>query len=130
MSKKIVKKTEAVAAPAITKAPKTILDGGMTYALVSRTLNAMSAEDRTKAEAGDQVTLTDGRGMEQKVSKTAVELAQSLGAKYLATIKSAYLRPRMVIDWTTNKITLDESKVKIPFIKKPAEERAEAKAAE
>lgn len=114
-------KVAVVAAPvAITKTPKTILEGGLSYSLVSRLLNAMNEEDRKKASAGEKVKLVDGRGQEQEVSKLAVDLANSLGAKKLSEVKSAFLRPRMVINWDAKTVTLDESKVKIPFIKQKA----------
>jgi len=116
---KVVKavKVEEAKAPLIQKAPKTIIEGGLSYSLVSRLLNAMNEETRTKASAGDQVSLVDGRGQTQEVSSLAVELAKSLGAKMLSSVKSAYLRPRLVVNFDTKKVTLDESLVKVPFIK-------------
>jgi len=124
MANKNSKKAVVVAvAPAINKTPKTVLDGGMTYALVSRVLNAMNADVRLLAEAGETTPLVDGRGVSHDVSVLAVALANSLGAKFLSSVKSAYLRPRMVVDWSAKTVTLDESLVKIPFIKKSTEER-------
>jgi len=108
---------EVKTAPVITKAPKTVLEGGLTYSLVSRLLNSLSAEVRKTVETGSMVSLVDGRGQTQEVSQLAIDLAANLGAKKLAEVKSAYLRPRIVIDIDKKTVVLDESRVKIPFIK-------------
>jgi hypothetical protein len=108
----------APVAPVITKVPKTILENGLSYALVSRLLNAMDQETRTKAEKGDKVSLVDGRGETHEVSSLAITLAASLGAKQLSSVKSAFLRPRLCTDFETKVCSLDESKVKVPFIKR------------
>jgi hypothetical protein len=118
--------TKAEAAPAIQKAPKTILESGLTYSLVSRLLNSLSEEVRASVETGPTVSLTDGRGQAHDVHQLAIDLAANLGAKKLAEVKSAYLRPRIVIDLAAKTVVLDESRVKIPFIKTAAGAKKEA----
>lgn len=125
---------KAVAAPAETKAPavqakaeKTILPSGLSYSLVSRLLNSLKPEVRKTVEVGPTVTLVDGRGTSHDVHQLAIDLAANLGAKVLSENKSAYFRPRIVVDVAAKTVRLDESLVKVPFIKQKAAPVEEAK---
>lgn len=91
------------------KPPMTVREDGLSYALCSRVLNAMSRDIMGEFEpAKDAVDMTDGRGTVQKVSPRLISVAASLGASFLKTVKSAYLKPRLVVDLDKNTATLKE----------------------
>ena len=95
----------------IPKKPKTILKDGMTYSLISRVRNAFNSTDVAKMDKGTKVKMIDGRGSDREISQVFVDIAHQLGTKFLAKIKSSYLRPRM--QWDGKKITLVEPEKKI-----------------
>ena len=103
------------------KPPKTVLENGLTYSLCSRVLNAMHLDDQRKVQASsDTITMTDGRGTEKKVPQIVADLAGQLGAKFLASVKSSFLRPRMQIDLAKKTVTMQEIEKKAPVKKEEA----------
>lgn len=87
-------KMTALEASKIKKLPKTILDGGLTYSLLSRVRNAFSKEARTIHEKGSKMMeMIDGRGSEVQMSDAYIATANSLGgAKYLASVRTHQVR--------------------------------------
>lgn len=99
--------TAEVKKPMIEKRPKTVLEGGMTYSLISRVKNSFKRADYEKIGKGSKcVELVDGRGSDQVIEEVFLTIANQLGARFLAGVKSSYLRPRL--KWDGEKATLVE----------------------
>ena len=107
MSKKVASPVVAPVALAIVKRDKTVLASGLTYSLCSRVYNALEYETKKKLDADKkaQVEFIDGRGSDKTIHKDVVAIAEKLGAKFIASVRSSFLRPRMQIDWT--KLTVE-----------------------
>ena len=115
MSKKVTATENKGILANYVKPPKTILENGLTYSLVSRVINALSLEDQRKVSASkDIVEMVDGRGTTKKVPTIAITLAGQLGAKFLASVKSSFLRPRMEINLDKTTVTMKEIEKKEP----------------
>jgi outer membrane biosynthesis protein TonB len=91
-AEKPVAKAEPETKPA--KKPKTILEGGLTYSLLSRVRNAFPADMRSDIESEAEVLeLVDGRGTEQTISEAYLVFAIELGgAKYLSSVRSSHVK--------------------------------------
>ena len=76
------------------KKPKTILEEGLTYSLLTRVRNSFNKNLWAKMEKGSNtLTLIDGRGTEQKISEIYIQMAKDLGgAKYLSSVRSSHVR--------------------------------------
>lgn len=76
------------------KLPKTILDSGLTYSLLSRVRNAFNKNLWAEMEKGtEMLSMVDGRGTEQTISDIYVGIANDLGgAKYLASVRTSHVR--------------------------------------
>jgi hypothetical protein len=88
------KSEPAKSEPKITKKPKTILDGGLTYSLLSRVRNAYPADLRVELEEGSEILeLVDGRGSDREISAVYVDIARDLGgAKYLSSVRTSHVK--------------------------------------
>lgn len=114
----------------IPKKPKTVMENGLTYSLISRVRNAFPTTVVRELEKDSKgVPMVDGRGADQEVYEPFISMASQLGAKFLAGTRSSFLRPR--IKWDGKKVTLVEIEKKEPAKKAPAEtaEAATAKSA-
>ena len=89
--------------------PKTILDSGLTYSLCSRLFNALprAKKNELNAKSKSLVSMIDGRGAEKLMPAVIIALAEQLGAKFLASVRTSYLRPRIDINWSAETITLN-----------------------
>lgn len=78
----------------IKKMPKTILDSGMTYSLITRVRNAFDKDIRITMEKGsNMLEMVDGRGTEVKVSDIYLPIAEKLGgAEYLKSVRTSHVR--------------------------------------
>lgn len=76
------------------KKPKTILEGGLSYSLLTRVRNAFPKDKHASIEKGSKMLdVIDGRGTEQKISDAYVAIAKDLGgAKYLASVRSSHVK--------------------------------------
>lgn len=76
------------------KKPKTILEEGLTYSLLTRVRNSFNKNLWAKMEKGsNMLTMIDGRGTEQKISEIYIQMAKDLGgAKYLSSVRSSHVR--------------------------------------
>ena len=92
------------------KPAKTVLKSGVTYSLATRVHNAMHYEDARRAEVMNikPISFIDGRGAEQSVPAVIVTFAEQLGAKFIKSVRSSYLRPRMQFNWKNKTVTLLE----------------------
>jgi hypothetical protein len=76
------------------KLPKTILDSGLTYSLLTRVRNAFNKNLWAKMEKdSNSLAMVDGRGTEQKISDIYISIAEDLGgAKYLSSVRTSHVR--------------------------------------
>lgn len=87
-------KMTALEAAKAKKLPKTVLDNGLTYSLLTRVRNAFNKNLWAKMEKGfSKIDMVDGRGTEQSICNIYVEFALDLGgADYLKTVRTSHVR--------------------------------------
>lgn len=76
------------------KLPKTVLESGLTYSLLTRVRNAFHHSVRTTMEKGtNMLEMVDGRGTEVKISDIYIDLAEKVGgADYLKTVRTSHVK--------------------------------------
>jgi lysophospholipid acyltransferase (LPLAT)-like uncharacterized protein len=81
------------------KLQKTILYGGVTYALVNRFRKALPTEILKDLEQTEEVSMIDGRGLTHTIHQGVIDAAREFGMKILVTYSSASLKHKIeVID--------------------------------
>ena len=124
MSKTTTTKPEANTAEKAPKAklPKTVLESGLTYSLCSRLFNALplAKKNELMSKTKSLVSMVDGRGAEKQVPEIIITLAESLGAKFLASTRTSFLRPRIDINWS--KATIELKELEKPVAKEETKE--------
>jgi hypothetical protein len=81
-----------------TRALKTVLDGGLSYSLISRLINALSEDQKKNITfSGNLINLVDGRGIEQKVPVEYVSACAQITPKHIASKSTIYFKSRLSV---------------------------------
>ncbi len=83
---------------------KTILRGGLTYALVNRFRKALPKPALQGYSQGESVVMVDGRGISHTVYKNIVEEAKRIGVRNIVTTTSDSLSRRL--EWVSKSLIL------------------------
>ena len=84
--------------------PKTILRGGLTYALVNRFRKALPESALQNYSQGESMVMVDGRGISHNVYKNIINEAKKIGTRNIVTSTSDSLSRRL--EWVDGKLIL------------------------